>query len=193
MKATHYGTCQICGRKQKAPHSLMAKHGYTVDGGYFNGTCFGSDEKPFELDRSVLGREMVRLSKNIENRKIHLDKVKEGTEPVLTVIRFRNPEDKWGYRSEKAWVHIKAFVDGGIVVDKDHAPNQKSPDPIYHRNTKVNDDGDWVIMNRGYDYKENYLAYLDRRILNMTSILREMEVRYDNWKLTELEPVEEVA
>lgn len=200
MKATHYGTCQICGRKQKAPHSLMAKHGYTVDGGYFNGTCFGSDEKPFELDRSVLGQEMLRLSKNITKRTEHLAKVKTGKEPVLATIRFRHPEDKWGYRSEKAWVRIKNFEDdGSIVIDKNNAPflkntlDQKEPDPIYHPNTKVNEDGDWVIMSKGCDWKYRYFAWLDRRLELMKKLLKDMEARYNSWEKKELEPVEEVA
>ena len=194
MKATHYGTCQICGRKQKAPDGLVAKHGYTVDGGYFNGTCFGSDEKPFERERIVLGREIERLAKNIGHRKSHLTKVKEGTEPVLAIIRFRNPEDKWGYRSEKAWVQIISETDEGIVIDKDHAPSNKEPDPIYYpREVKTNEDGNWVINKEGYDWKEQYVAYLDRRIHIFSEILKDMESRYDSWERKELEPVEEVA
>jgi len=47
-KATHNGTCQACGRKQ-ALRGTMAKHGYTVDYGYFSGTCSGSDRQPLEL------------------------------------------------------------------------------------------------------------------------------------------------
>lgn len=56
-KHTHKGTCQVCGNvqavgsKQGRPLSL---HGYTVDWGYFSGTCSGSKRQPLELDRSVL-------------------------------------------------------------------------------------------------------------------------------------------
>ena len=48
-KATHSGTCQICGRLQKLPSGRMAKHGYTTRWGFFEGTCPGSDHQPFEL------------------------------------------------------------------------------------------------------------------------------------------------
>lgn len=54
-KSTHTGICQACGRRQ-AVHvksGLIAKHGYTTEYGFFNGTCGGSDELPLELDTKV--------------------------------------------------------------------------------------------------------------------------------------------
>lgn len=54
-KATHKGHCQVCGCKQKLPGGLLAKHGYQVAGwGFFNGTCYGSDNLPFERDISMI-------------------------------------------------------------------------------------------------------------------------------------------
>lgn len=49
---THRGTCQACGAVQASANAntLIAKHGYTVDWGYFNGTCQGSGKRPAELD-----------------------------------------------------------------------------------------------------------------------------------------------
>lgn len=53
-KATHSGTCQCCGRVQKLPNGRLSNHGYTVDWGFFNGTCGGSKELPLEQDRTIL-------------------------------------------------------------------------------------------------------------------------------------------
>lgn len=53
--STHTGICQACGRRQ-AVHvktGLIAKHGYTTEYGFFNGTCGGSDALPLELDTEV--------------------------------------------------------------------------------------------------------------------------------------------
>jgi hypothetical protein len=53
--STHTGICQACGRRQ-AVHintGMIAKHGYTTEYGFFNGTCGGSDELPLELDTAV--------------------------------------------------------------------------------------------------------------------------------------------
>lgn len=49
---THRGTCQACGHIQAVDNAsqLIAKHGYTVDWGYFNGTCRGSGKRPAEQD-----------------------------------------------------------------------------------------------------------------------------------------------
>ena len=55
MAHTHKGTCQVCGRTQAVKQDgTIAKHGYTVEYGFFNGTCAGSGQKPLQQDRSVL-------------------------------------------------------------------------------------------------------------------------------------------
>jgi hypothetical protein len=53
--ATHNGTCQACGRQHavNVKSGKLAKHGYTVDWGFFNGTCSGSDHLPLEKDTSL--------------------------------------------------------------------------------------------------------------------------------------------
>jgi len=54
MKATHYGECQLCGRKQRLPNSVLAKHGYAVQWNTFQGVCPGSGHAPYELSRDLL-------------------------------------------------------------------------------------------------------------------------------------------
>lgn len=52
---TYTGTCQACGRRQ-AIHvhtGKIAKHGYTTDWGFFNGTCQGSDHPALEQDTDL--------------------------------------------------------------------------------------------------------------------------------------------
>lgn len=46
------GNCQCCGNQQ-AVNGHMAKHGYTIDYGWFNGVCQGASHKPMQEDRSV--------------------------------------------------------------------------------------------------------------------------------------------
>jgi len=54
-KATHKGNCQVCGNLQvvKNGSHRLALHGYTVDHGYFNGTCPGANEVALQKDRSI--------------------------------------------------------------------------------------------------------------------------------------------
>ena len=57
-KATKNGTCQVCGNVQAVRGGdngyALAKHGYTVDWGFFSGTCRGSDIHALELSRELL-------------------------------------------------------------------------------------------------------------------------------------------
>ena len=47
-KATHKGTCQVCGSVQKLPNGRLSKHGYTTRFSFFEGVCAGAGELPFE-------------------------------------------------------------------------------------------------------------------------------------------------
>ena len=59
VKATHCGHCQVCNRVQKLPDGLLAKHGYNVLQGYFEGTCFGSANLPLEQDKKIVERSIT--------------------------------------------------------------------------------------------------------------------------------------
>ena len=52
-KATHLGTCQVCGSTQKLPGGRLSQHGYTVDWSQFVGTCKGSGARPFEESKEL--------------------------------------------------------------------------------------------------------------------------------------------
>ena len=67
MKATHYGTCQICNSLQKAPGGRLAKHGYDVAYGFFNGICRGSHELPYEVSNELLVSILAGIKVSIAN------------------------------------------------------------------------------------------------------------------------------
>lgn len=45
------GHCQCCGRQQAVMRGYMAKHGYEVKNGWFNGVCTGANYQPIEASR----------------------------------------------------------------------------------------------------------------------------------------------
>ena len=49
-KIQHRGHCPHCARQQAVRNGGMAKHGYDVTHGYFNGVCSGADMPPMERD-----------------------------------------------------------------------------------------------------------------------------------------------
>ncbi len=77
---THRGHCQACGRVQAVDtaNNLIAKHGYTVDFGYFDGVCTGSDRQPLEVDKSFTEATIVRISEWIDGQKVLLQEAIEG-------------------------------------------------------------------------------------------------------------------
>ena len=77
---THRGHCQACGRVQAVDtaNNLLAKHGYTVDFGYFDGICKGSDRKPLEVDKSFSEATIVRIFEWIDGQKVLLQEAIEG-------------------------------------------------------------------------------------------------------------------
>lgn len=68
-KATHIGHCQVCGSRQKLPNGLLAKHGYTVDYGFFNGVCFGAGHLPFEQSKDLVVQDIARCVAMIETQR----------------------------------------------------------------------------------------------------------------------------
>lgn len=82
--ATHNGTCQACGRQHavNVKTGKLAKHGYTVDWGFFNGTCQGSDNPPLEQDTTL----NVAIVAELGKRAAALDVEAEGE---ITKVRVQ--------------------------------------------------------------------------------------------------------
>ena len=96
-KATHNGTCQVCGACQafNAKTGVIAKHGYTVDYGFFNGVCPGADSKPLQHDRSIADAVGKRLRQSAEDILARAGRIESGAEAIETLmIRVRE-----GWRS----------------------------------------------------------------------------------------------
>lgn len=74
-KHTHRGHCQVCGAQQAVDNKtgMLAKHGYTVEEGFFEGECPGSHNLPLEHDHTMtdniigdLTRQADRIQKQID-------------------------------------------------------------------------------------------------------------------------------
>lgn len=67
MKATHKGTCQWCEAVHKVHpvKGTLANHGYKVIGGYFEGVCLGSDNKPFEQDCEIVRQSVIHSKEHL--------------------------------------------------------------------------------------------------------------------------------
>ena len=77
---THRGTCQTCGSVQAIDISkgTVAKHGYTTDYGFFNGTCTGSSIAPLEVAKGWTLVICDRLVQYAEEQKERAAKLRSG-------------------------------------------------------------------------------------------------------------------
>jgi hypothetical protein len=90
-KATHYGTCQLCGSFQKLPGGVLASHGYNISWGSFVGTCHGSGRAPFEQSKAYVEAEIANGQRILAN----LAPVEEPSYNVLVSSeKFLSDEDK---------------------------------------------------------------------------------------------------
>lgn len=80
MKATNSGTCQVCGRIQKLPKGVLAKHGFERPwGSRETEGCTGTAELPLELS-CELTKEAVKSHEDlIAARTEDLQKATAGT------------------------------------------------------------------------------------------------------------------
>lgn len=80
MKATHQGTCQACGRIQKLPKGVLAKHGFERPwGSRETEGCYGTNELPFELSCEITKDALKSHEELIAARTEDLRKATEGT------------------------------------------------------------------------------------------------------------------
>lgn len=89
---THRGTCQACGSVQASANSnsLIAKHGYIVDWGYFSGTCQGSGKRPAEHDVSLTRTVIIFCLEKAADHDGSITDLKNGTTVPETFKRY-NP------------------------------------------------------------------------------------------------------
>ncbi len=97
---THRGTCQACGSVQAVDNvsGLLAKHGYTVNWGYFNGTCQGSGRKPAEHDVTLTHTVIAFCTETAASHDDSIAALKDGTTVPSTFLRW-NPTKKVEHKS----------------------------------------------------------------------------------------------
>lgn len=93
---THTGNCQACGREHAIDivHGDMAKHGYTVDWGSFNGVCPGSDCKPAQVSVDFTHVIIKQCMERAHELTQHAQALEEGSVDPDTVIQW-HPTLEW--------------------------------------------------------------------------------------------------
>lgn len=74
--AKYWGVCQICGKEHKVDikTGLLAEHGYTIDNGWYNGSCVGSAQLPLNVSCDFLKAELKKVEAEFESLADKADK-----------------------------------------------------------------------------------------------------------------------
>jgi hypothetical protein len=88
MKAIQIrGNCQCCGREHAVVDGRMAKHGYTVESGWFKGVCAGKHFAPIQVSRDDTDKLIATVREQVLEMIVKADKVASGEIKPATITR----------------------------------------------------------------------------------------------------------
>lgn len=102
-KATHTGTCQVCGAEQKLPGGTLSLHGYTVRWGFFSGTCRGAGHLPFELSKDLIESAIANAQAIAAGLRQGADALDADTTPAAVWVHEYRPATWENRTSAHVW------------------------------------------------------------------------------------------
>jgi hypothetical protein len=125
MKATHDGNCQICGRLQRLPGGLLAAHGYTVEWGFFSGTCPGSHATPFQVSTHLIEAAIACQETAIDSLKADAAALRNPANPDN--VAGRAWHRSYDGNSKRGYFWEKGTVRGGGFSTPDYQNHYSCP------------------------------------------------------------------
>lgn len=91
---THRGHCQLCAKVQAIDvgTGIVAKHGYTVEQGYYSGQCPGSEALSLHVSRELADKAIAEALREAAIQAEQIDRFNKGTAHPATVW---NGEYEW--------------------------------------------------------------------------------------------------
>lgn len=103
------GICQVCGHEQAIVNGKMAKHGYTVKFGFFNGVCAGEHFAPIQHSTEEAERIIAKCSEEAGKSDEAADKMQAGKIHPLYVKRgFGKNEEQIKFEEAEIWEQRRA-------------------------------------------------------------------------------------
>lgn len=198
------GSCQCCGRIQALPGGVLAKHGYTVDYGWFNGVCQGAGYLPYEQSCGL-------IESFIKSAKAHLAVLKEKREALLTPStsavgwyhtyygdRHSNPLGILGYHWVQTTftqkpvkygtsIYQEIFVTVDVFNEKTNKfePREKKVDSFGFKGTVFD-----FVTKQNAAYVD---AVVDKQIAQTETYIKWQTKRVTDWKLMPLRKAGELT
>lgn len=204
-KATHSGTCQVCGNFQKLPGNNLSKHGYTKEWGFFNGVCWGAGSQPFELSKDLIEQAIARATESLEatrkeSAELKAGKLSEGDTKAWHHV-YRSPAGR-RYSGGYAWELVSvsgepktygegkdSWVSWSFRYEAENHDNRRNElSNSYGEDRCMSVDAMRVKMNTNYA-----TGHLDKRASQLADYIRWQRERIQDWKATpeKLKPVTE--
>ena len=187
-KATHQGECQVCGRFQKLPAGLLAKHGYSVDWGFFNGICPGAGHPPLELAKDLVDGAIARAQDQMAalNRRIeHLEQPAPSLEVTAHVYRDSRQcrrREKPGY----LWV-------AGTLAEREprhgYSAVVVTPDGTEYYVPGLTRDYGPTLLDTATYHNRQFAKELARHVRQLADYIRWQQRRLTNWAPRSLTPL----
>lgn len=166
-KATHYGTCQLCGSLQKLPGGVLSRHGYFLFHGTFEGTCPGSSWAPYEKSTDRIEAGLGYVAKTLGKIQARITTVSEITDPTQVYKQDFNQKGK-------PWI---------VATIKDMTQYK-----LMYSIPAVTSDAEVVRIANG-----KYINYLSAKVAAQEEYAKWLTKRKASWVETELPPVSEGA
>lgn len=182
-KATHIGTCQCCGNQQKLPNGVLSKHGYTVEHGWFEGTCFGSGHLPFEQSCGLIEQLIERAEEKCEELREEIEYWGFQTDIVRRHDYVRGER---GMNSYWKWVEVGVLqTEDGRFVYEDRAEKLRHDSYL-----GINWDSDDKSKAAYVRYNNRpWLNKLREQLANTEQYIDWQKHRVATWKPAELTPI----
>ncbi|MCH9712701.1 MAG: hypothetical protein K0U20_08775 [Proteobacteria bacterium] len=186
-KATHIGTCQCCGNAQKLPNGKLSKHGYTVDYGFFNGTCSGAGQLPFEQSKDIIESLINTTQKKVDELLADAEKWENTNTGPAWRYTFIPASWENGRKSSRKWEQIEIISSKRDFSDYEFFAWIDNPKGV--RGVTPGDYSIETLEDTIQHENKKYAASLRKRAAQGTQYIEWQKDRIKNWKPTELTPI----
>jgi hypothetical protein len=203
--ATDAGHCQVCGALQLLPAGRLSKHGYTVEYGFFSGTCYGSGELPFELSCDLVRDSIKRAQDYVAGLRTQIAELQQPTDSSTAWAHLFVRSSRNG--SIYQWTRVELSIVTHEPRDSkclDGRIERYTPAPDITFTSPIADRFGKTTRAVGRDYpvsgypktiaeavvamNAQRIAFLQREIDKLNSYVKQQKQRVAEWKLTELLP-----
>jgi len=200
-KATHSGTCQICGCHQKLPNGKLSKHGYTTRWGFFEGVCDGAHHLPFEQSTDLIEDMIVMVKAKIASLQDFKARTLAMTDACMVQIKWHDRRmGKSHYRWVEAPIDTMSIGGWGVTelessyTEEHYMHYSKETFKCAYIHTGRTQEDDYIqrpdleelVKRANAEYVK---AVTDRRLTEMADYITWQEKRVAEWVEQPLTPV----